>query len=128
MLPWEGVIDNVCSGEDQIGAPCNNGNPDLDIINENCKCGNLVSTFDIEGGQVQVYPNPVIDNLSLEISDVEDVSWTIINSSGQLVDRGVITDQKNYQIDCHALMPGLYNILLYDKQGERLVTSKFNKL
>jgi Leucine-rich repeat (LRR) protein len=128
LLPWEGVLDNVCNGEDQIGAACNNGNPDLDTINENCKCGNLVSTYDIEGGQVQVFPNPVIDILSLEISDVEDVSWTIINSSGQLVDKGVITDQKNYQIDCQALTSGLYNIVIFDNKGERLVTSKFNKL
>lgn len=129
LLPWEGVVDNVCNGEDQIDAPCNNGNPNLDTINGNCECSSVVSTFDIEGGQIKVFPNPVVDHLTLEIIDIEDVTWSIVNAAGQLVDRGVVVGLAgSHQIDLQSLTSGLYNILIFDEEGERVVTSKFSKL
>jgi len=39
-LPWEGDFGRFCNGQEQIGAPCNDGNPQSsnDQINDNCEC------------------------------------------------------------------------------------------
>lgn len=39
-LPWQGDFSRFCAGEEQIGAPCDDGNPNTtnDAINENCEC------------------------------------------------------------------------------------------
>ncbi len=55
-LPWEGRLSNWCSGTEQIGAPCEDGNPGTksDRITEGCVC---------EG--VAVKPCRTSDSLSL---------------------------------------------------------------
>ncbi len=45
LLPWQGNFEPFCNGEAQIGAPCNDGNPNTenDAINNNCECaGTLI--------------------------------------------------------------------------------------
>ncbi len=39
-LPWGGDFDRFCTGEEQIGAPCNDNNPNTinDVITPDCKC------------------------------------------------------------------------------------------
>jgi len=41
LLPWEGDVSQFCNGQDQIGAPCNDGDPTSanDQINPDCSCG-----------------------------------------------------------------------------------------
>ena len=40
LLPWNGNMERWCDDESQIGAPCDDGNPDTtsDKITEECKC------------------------------------------------------------------------------------------
>jgi len=46
QLPWEGDFEKFCNGEDQIGAPCNDGNEETqdDKINNNCECIGVICT------------------------------------------------------------------------------------
>jgi len=43
MLPFEGDLTKVCNGEEQIGAPCDDGNPltENDIIQADCSCAGV---------------------------------------------------------------------------------------
>jgi Leucine-rich repeat (LRR) protein/PKD repeat protein len=46
-LPWNGDFEQFCNGEDQIGAPCNDGDCSTDStsIQANCECGGGVSVI-----------------------------------------------------------------------------------
>ncbi len=39
-LPWQGDLAQFCNNQEQIGATCNDGNPNTqeDVIKENCEC------------------------------------------------------------------------------------------
>ncbi len=41
QLPWEGDPTNFCNGDDQIGAPCNDGDDGTtgEVIQSDCSCG-----------------------------------------------------------------------------------------
>ena len=44
LLPWKGVIDSFCLGEEQIGAPCDNDNltnTGNDVILSDYSCGSM---------------------------------------------------------------------------------------
>lgn len=50
-MPWQGVEANYCNGEPQIGAPCDDGNPNTenDRIQADCTCGcPVVATTQID--------------------------------------------------------------------------------
>jgi len=78
----------------------------------------------------RVYPNPVADNLNLELNFDSNVDFTvdILNSFGQIVkDLGIINAQSfNTMIDVADLPTGMYLVSIKSDQGQK--TIKFNKL
>lgn len=48
LLPWSGDFDRFCNEEPQIGAFCDDGNPNTtnDVINDDCSCGNTCNRSD----------------------------------------------------------------------------------
>lgn len=44
LLPWQGDVTFFCDGEEQIGATCDDENPNTigDVIREDCTCGELL--------------------------------------------------------------------------------------
>lgn len=68
-----------------------------------------VEELDIDA---KVYPNPVLDKLTIE-SDVQADTYTIYNRFGQVMDKGLFTTQ----IEVSQLISGSY-ILLLEKEGK----------
>ena len=50
LMPWSGDFTNFCNGEEQIGAPCDDGNPttEFDKINEFCACSGLTCNIEMD--------------------------------------------------------------------------------
>lgn len=75
-LPWSGDFDNFCATslvEDQIGAPCDDGDPNTfdDTINENCDCGPMPDGLDnVDEGNIAQDQTASIDGGSNSIGTV----------------------------------------------------------
>lgn len=72
LLPWQGDYARFCNGEEQIGAECNDGDPNTenDVINADCSCGNaVVLNVDILDFQV---------SLQTETAKIE---WEVANET-----------------------------------------------
>jgi len=87
-LPWQGNFNQFCAGEDQIGAPCDDGNPETvnDSIGLDCICAGELITYNlnllslpVEGGQTEgsgSYPGGVDVNILAEAAaGYEFVHW-----------------------------------------------------
>ncbi len=71
-----------------------------------------VDEFALEG-LIDVYPNPVNDNLNVVLSNVnEDVSYTIYNTLGQYVSKGNLTANSTQIINMSQQERGIYFIKL----------------
>ena len=61
-MPWEGDYEKICNGEDQLGAPCDDGDPMTvnDVIDEDCNCAGEIDSAvrDLQGTTINIYPNP----------------------------------------------------------------------
>jgi gliding motility-associated-like protein len=102
LLPWQGDFERFCSGEEQVGAPCDDGDATTidDQINEDCECRgcpnvdvSIVGPEAICDGQVELYsvtggPYESYDwstgsnDPELEISVPGDYSVTVTDESG----------------------------------------------
>jgi len=90
----------VVTTGDCISAPSNA----IDIL--------TVATHEVGGdSRFKIYPNPVGDALSVEVSDLsEQVSYAIINIHGQTIQKGTISPESTISLD--GMAPGLYTIIL----------------
>ncbi len=64
MLPWQGDFTHFCEGEEQIGAPCDNGNPATvnDTISQDCACMGVPCRFRDSLALVELYISTDGDN------------------------------------------------------------------
>ncbi len=60
--------------------------------------------------EINVYPNPVIDFLTIEHSLVNEINYRIISTSGKVLSSGLVDD--NNLINFNKLSPGIYIIHL----------------
>jgi|GEM_PF-5586400 len=86
-LPWSGNAINLCNGDEEIGAPCDDGDSSTnsDGIIDDCICDQLTSIHEISGQTLTVYPNPVSHQLNIEITDSRNLRAKLYNSTGQLI-------------------------------------------
>lgn len=86
-LPWHGEFAPFCNNKSQIGAPCDDGDPNThdDLIQGDCSCGGtLVSVLNIEkGGSLNISPNPSSGTINFSGFTVKNVS--AFNQLGQVV-------------------------------------------
>jgi hypothetical protein len=68
-----------------------------------------------EQEKVKVYPNPVIDQLSVELTNE---AYTLVDISGMLIKTGII---ENYSIDMGDISPGVYMLQLEGYAPIRLI-------
>jgi hypothetical protein len=62
--------------------------------------------------ELNIYPNPVVDNLAINLSQMHSaVNWQITSAVGRLLLHSVVA-QPNFSIDVSALPPGLYFLQL----------------
>ncbi len=133
-LPWEGDLLNACFGSNQIGAPCNDGNPDTenDGIDKDCNCsGNIVATQDIlQIESLFINPNPINSgdnlNVNIDLNERVKMSLQIIDITGKTVYNQLLkaTEGNNeINIDSQTLNRGMYFLKLSSENG--VTTQKF---
>ncbi len=62
--------------------------------------------------ELNIYPNPVVDNLAINLSQMHSaVNWQITSAAGRLLLHSVVA-QPNFTIDVSTLPPGLYFLQL----------------
>ena len=109
--------DNSCLF---IGDPCDDGDSNTlnDEIQENCECsGNPNSAVDeLEALSVLIYPNPVSNNLTVDLGDLNGVNTTVklYDSSSKLIFEKESTS--TLKIDVSGFSKGMYSLELYTKE------------
>ncbi|MBR8537655.1 T9SS type A sorting domain-containing protein [Carboxylicivirga sediminis] len=69
--------------------------------------GTPTSIDDNTIASIQVYPNPVAEQLHIKgLKNTKDITYSIFNSTGECITKGIITDNK--AIDVNSLSAGLY--------------------
>ncbi|MEM9885763.1 MAG: fasciclin domain-containing protein [Bacteroidota bacterium] len=97
-LPWQGDFQRFCNGEDQFGAPCDDGNPETenDIITEDCGCGATpidacanISVSNPGVGLIQDFcEGTTLPTLRITVGEGETVDWYDAESGGNLILEG----------------------------------------
>lgn len=109
LLPWKGDFYRYCGTDDQIGAPCNDGddtNGTNDKIDIDCKCIGTVATHDNGTGKIS-FNNPVNDFLILN-SEVDINSIQIFDFSGTNLKIYMEINSPVFEIDLSDLPGGIY--------------------
>ncbi len=112
LLPWEGDLDPFCEdGLDQIGAPCNDGDPSTsdEQINEDCQCAVPNSNNEHDYSNIVAYPNPFSDKIIIDLPNSNVQKIEIYNQLGQLVYYQFLSLGKN-EISLTHLRSGLYYV------------------
>lgn len=84
---------------------------------------NFVGLEENTSAQINIYPNPASDKITLEGIDLENASVTFVNQAGKTVK--TVTKNLGSSIDVNDLATGLY-IVVIEKDGQRNLT-KFTK-
>ena len=109
--------DNSCLF---IGDPCDDGDSNTlnDEIQENCECsGNPnLAVDELEALSVLIYPNPVSNNLTVDLGDLNGVNTTVklYDSSSKLIFEKESTS--TLKIDVSGFAKGMYSLELYTKE------------
>jgi len=132
-LAWEGDLERACLGENQIGAPCNDGDPNTenDGIDENCNCTEeSVATNDIqEINAISIAPNPLslgdVIKINIEANDRIDANIYLIDIQGKVVleaYQNISPGNHHINLDSKELEKGFY--ILKIASGSRIVSKK----
>lgn len=79
----------------------------------------------IEAPIVNVYPNPTINHINIDLLTKQSAQVTIVNSAGQIV-KSIETTNSNIMIDVQELNSGLYNLFIND--NNKFYKASFVKL
>jgi len=72
-----------------------------------------------------VYPNPAVDEINFDVTDIEVTNLDLFNLQGQVIMRiEVHTGLNKIQIDQGAVQPGIYFWRITGKNGEVVETGK----
>jgi hypothetical protein len=76
---------------------------------------------------INVYPNPAIDEVSIDYANNSDVTLTIYNSLGQLITQHPVTANSITKLNVSNYATGIYMYRLIDKSNEMLIgTGRFS--
>ncbi len=123
LLPYLGDIAKICSGEPQIGAPCDDQNDSTqdDKVQEDCSCKGLKpnSTDYPPNIHFNLYPNPVDEILFID-TDMEITGIEVFDITGKkLFDVNNIYPLQKIDLNhCHN---GMLLIKIYDKKHKPYV-------
>ena len=96
----------------------------LGEIQENCILTSEVN-LELKNNRINIFPNPTDGPLFIENEYFEGQSYTIYNSVGKLIKRGLISDQN---FDLVGLNQGIYFISILDKENNLIAIKKIIKL
>ena len=75
-----------------------------------------LSIKELEKSKIQLFPNPVIDNLNINFSNI-DVEINVYSIEGKLLFENLKPTTKNYRLDISFLKSGLYLLRITDKNN-----------
>ena len=77
---------------------------------------------------LSLFPNPIVDNLTLQISDFnkEKLSYILFDTHGKLLSNGQVTAQQT-QINTASLLPATYFIKVLDQENKQVQSFKIIK-
>ncbi len=77
---------------------------------------------------LSLFPNPIVDNLTLQISDFnkEKLSYILFDTQGKLLRNGQVTAQQT-QINTSSLLPATYFIKVLDQENKQVQSFKIIK-
>lgn len=86
-----------------------------------------INEVSLEG--IKIYPNPVKDNLVVELgmNESNEFSYRIVDISGKALSNGVLNTENKNEIDVSNLQSGIY-ILMIENQSGISKSLRFNKL
>lgn len=117
QLPWEGNFEEHCNGEAQIGAPCETENKSSGpgIINSDCECveDNGTAVYDLGNVSLEIFPNPVTDELFIRGNDVSGLYAELIDVHG----RKIIDIEFNLGQDMSEVPRGSYILIVGTKEN-----------
>jgi hypothetical protein len=110
-------------------AYCNN----IDQACESALISSVETSYVAKGAEFNVFPNPVIDFITIEASGIvaDYLLIQILNSSGDIVMSSKVINQNNllrYMIDFSALTGGVYWARLMDADGKYKLIGRIIKL
>ena len=82
---------------------------------------------DLNGIQLNVFPNPVEEVLIIEFPEGKDLEYSIYNENGEMVISGKLTDVRN-SINISQLNRGTYILYVKDQRTSKLNSYKISKL
>ncbi len=117
-----GFVDNNldCNDENESIHPNvmeipNNG------IDEDCEDGDLVTSLnEISGKSISIYPNPTSGLLKVEIENLDNLSYKVFNTYGELVRSASLA----FQLDLSDVGSGVYWLEIMDEQSLERVNKK----
>ena len=77
---------------------------------------------------LSLFPNPIVDNLTLQISDFnkEKLSYILFDTQGKLLSNGQVTAQQT-QINTSSLLPATYFIKVLNQENKQVQLFKIIK-
>lgn len=92
------------------------------IINTDFLFNKKTTSVENNGTNALVYPNPFVDNISIETNNnTADSKISIINLMGETVYETTVSDNKNINIDLHSLSSGVYFLQIYENNQYRTI-------
>ena len=82
---------------------------------------NNVGVTEVNQSAIRIYPNPATTKLTIEATNTVKVVITGMDG------RVVLSNEAATQVDISSLANGLYLVMLYNEQGERLLVQKLIK-
>lgn len=77
--------------------------------------------------KVRIFPNPVVNNLTIEADEFDIVSLTVLNTTGQEVYTNYTANQSKLELDLSGLKSGIYYLRFTDGEGNTGATRIFKK-
>ena len=86
--------------------------------------------YDVDEQAVTLQPNPATSRIGVAVrNDTDAGAWQILDMTGKFVGQGVFPEnEKQTEVEIAYLLPGVYNMLLYDKSKSVYWVRRFVKM
>jgi len=82
--------------------------------------------IDQANSSISIYPNPVENNLVVELKDINEGKLEIYNNIGQLIETRILENEQDIQINTSNLQPGIY-MLIVETENQEPILKRFIK-